>query len=108
MIAKAHDFLYYDTLDHTPERRALADAAVNEALRLRPDLAEVHLALALHLYTCYRDFERARVQIAIAAQSLFNNPDLLELTALIDQVQGRWEQATAGLEKAVELGSAKP
>ncbi|MFY9986977.1 MAG: protein kinase [Chthoniobacterales bacterium] len=99
LIAKAHDFLYFDKLDHTPERRALGDAAVNEALRLRPDLAEVHLAVAFHLYTCYSDFERARVQIAIAAQSLFNSPDLLELTAQIDQVQGRWEQATAGLEK---------
>jgi serine/threonine protein kinase/Tfp pilus assembly protein PilF len=108
LIAKAHDFLYDDQLDHTPERRALADAAVNEALRLRPDLAEVHLATALHLYTCYGDFERARVQIAIAAQSLFNSPDLLELTALIDQVQGRWEQATAGLERAASLDPRNP
>jgi adenylate cyclase len=43
-VAKAHDFLYFDRLDHTPARRALGDAAVNEALRLRPDLPEVHLA----------------------------------------------------------------
>ena len=70
MIAKAHDYLYSDQVDRTPERRALGDAAVNEALRLRPDLAEVHLAAAFHLYICYRDFERARVQIAIAAQAL--------------------------------------
>jgi TolB-like protein len=108
MIAKAHDFLYDDKIDHTAERRALGDAAVNEALRLRPDLAEVHLALALHLYTCYGDFERARVQIAIAAQSLFNSPDLLELTAQIDRIQGRWEQATAGLEKAASLDPRNP
>ena len=108
LIAKAHDFLYDDQLDHTPETRALADAALNEALRLRPDLAEVHLAIALHLYTCYGDVERARVQIDIAAQSLFNSPDLLELTALIDQVQGRWEQATAGLERAASLDPRNP
>src|ERR1700733_6799458 len=108
MMAKAHDFLYGDQIDHTSERRALGDAAVNEALRLRPDLAEVHLALALHLYTCYGDFERARVQIAIASKSLFNSPDLLELTAQIDRIQGRWEQATAGLEKAVSLDPRNP
>jgi len=35
LIAKAHDILYSDLLDHTPERRSLGDAAVNEALRLR-------------------------------------------------------------------------
>ena len=108
LIAKAHDFLYSDLLDHTPERRALGDAAVNEALRLQPDLPEVHLAAAFHSYACYKDFERAGVQLAIAAQSLSNSPDLLELMALIDQVQGRWEEATTGLEKAVTLDPRNP
>jgi tetratricopeptide (TPR) repeat protein len=108
MIAKAHDYLYFDRVDHTPERRNLGDAAVNEALRLRPDLAEVHLAAAIHLFYCYRDFERARVQLAIAAQTLPNNPDLLQLTASIDQVQGRWEKATAGMERATTLDPRNP
>jgi TolB-like protein len=103
LIAKAHDFLYSDGLDQTPERRVLGDAAVNEALRLRPDLSEVHLALAFHLYSCYRDFERARVQIAMATRGLSNNPDILELTALIDRTQGHWEKSTSGLEKAETL-----
>ena len=100
--------LYGDWIDHTPERRARADAAVNEALRLRPDLPEAHLALANHLYYCYRDFERARVQIEIAAQTLLNNPDVLEVKALIDRVQGRWEKAIVGLEKAVTLDPQNP
>jgi serine/threonine protein kinase len=95
LIAKAHDFLYFDQLDHTKERRALGDAAVNEALRIRPDLAEAHLAAAFHLYRCYRDFERARVQIAIAARTLSSNPHLLELAAMIDWRQGRWERSIA-------------
>jgi TolB-like protein len=103
MIAKAHDYLYSDQVDRTPERRALGDAAVNEALRLRPDLAEVHLAAAFHLFSCYRDFERARVQIAIAARALPNNSDLLQLSAFIDRVQGRWEKATASLDRAASL-----
>jgi serine/threonine protein kinase/Flp pilus assembly protein TadD len=108
MIAKAHDYLYFDQVDRTPERRTLGDAAVNEALRLRPDLAEVHLSAAFHLYACYRDFERARVQIAIASQTLPNNPDLLELTALIDRVRGRWEKATVALERAATLDPRNP
>ncbi len=108
MIAKAHDYLYFDGVDHTPERRALGDAAVDEALLLRPDIAEVHLAAAFHLFYCYRDFERARVQIAIAAETLPNHPDLLQLLALIDQVQGRWEMSTAGLERAATLDPRNP
>jgi len=108
LVAKAHDMLYVDRIDRTQERRALGDAAVVEALRLRPDLSEAHLAYANHLYYCYRDFERARVQIAIAAQALPNNLDVLELTALLDQVQGRWEKAVAALERATALDPRNP
>ena len=49
LIAKAHDDLHSWNFDNTTERRALGDAAVNEALRLRPDLPEVHLTAAYHL-----------------------------------------------------------
>ena len=108
LMAKANDILYFQQLDRTPGRRALADATVNDALRLRPDLPEVHLAVAIHAYTCYRDYERARNQIAIAAQALPNNPVLLELIALIDQAHGKWEEATAGLEKATALDPQNP
>jgi TolB-like protein len=48
LLANAHDSLYNGNFDNTtvdfdrtPERRALGDAAIAEALRLRPDLAEV-------------------------------------------------------------------
>jgi tetratricopeptide (TPR) repeat protein len=63
--------------------------------------------MALHLYY-YGDFERARVQLAIAAQALPNNPDVLQVTAAIDQVQGHWEKATAGLERAATLDPRNP
>ena len=106
-MADAHGLLYEQRIDHTPERRALGDAALNEALRLRPDLPEVHLALASHLYEL-RDFERARVQIAIAAKALPNNPALLHLAAVLDRHQGRWEKATAGLERAATLDPRNP
>jgi tetratricopeptide (TPR) repeat protein len=108
LIAKAHDLLYFGLLDYTPERRALGDAAVDKALRLRPDLPEAHFAAALHYYTCYRDFERARTHISIAAKFSPNDPELLQVTAIIDQAQGRWEHATTALEKAVNLDPRNP
>ena len=63
--AEAHDVIYF-FYDSNPERRALADAAVNSALRLEPNLPEVHLAYATHLYRGYRDYARAKAQLAIA------------------------------------------
>ena len=107
-MADAHGLLYVRRIDHTPERRALSDTAINEAVRLRPDLAEVHLAMAWHLWDCYRDIERARVRIAIAAKVLPNNPDLLHLAAVLDRHQGRWDKATAGLERAATLDPRNP
>jgi TolB-like protein len=108
LAAKAHDYLYYDEIDHTPERRALGDAAVSKALRLRPDLAEAHLAAARHFYRGYRDFDKARAEIAIAAKAALDNPDVFHLTALIDKHQGHWQTATAGLERATTLDPRNP
>jgi tetratricopeptide (TPR) repeat protein len=115
LLAHAHDYLYNGTFantnvdfDRTPERRALGDAAIAEALRLRPDLPEVHLATAFHLYACYRDYERARVQIAIAQRALPNSPDALALTANLDRRQGRWLESTTALQKAIILDPRNP
>jgi hypothetical protein len=70
LLANAHDDLYNADFDKSPERRALGDAIIDQALRLGPDLPEVHLAAAFHRYACYRDYQRARVQIAIAERQL--------------------------------------
>src|SRR5438034_1723552 len=49
-LAFVHDLVYREETDHTPERLALAKAAIDSAFRLRPDSGEAHLALAWHLF----------------------------------------------------------
>jgi serine/threonine protein kinase/Flp pilus assembly protein TadD len=108
LIVKAHYWLYTMQLERTVDARALGKVAIDEAMRLRPDLPEVHLAAAFHLYACYRDYERALVQIRIAQRSLPNNPDALALTARIACRRGRWEEATRGLQNALGLDPRNP
>jgi serine/threonine protein kinase len=108
LMARAHDALYADEFDRTPERRSLGDAAVKQALRLRPDLPEVTLEAAFHLYTCYQDYEGARTRIDLAATKLPNNPELFALIAKLDRRQGNWERAITGFEKAVSLDPRNP
>jgi serine/threonine protein kinase/tetratricopeptide (TPR) repeat protein len=103
LLAHAHDYLYQFFYDHTPERRAKAEAAINEAMRLRPDLPETRLALASHLYMVEGDYERARTQVAIAQEMFPNSPEALVMLARIDRRQGRWGDSMKNLEKAVEL-----
>jgi len=109
-LAFVHDLIYngdtwfhHRETDHTPARLALAKAAIDSAFRLRPDSGEAHLALAWHLYWGYADYDRARAELALAQQSLPNNPQAFELAGLIDRRQGRWAEATHNLERACEL-----
>jgi TolB-like protein/predicted Zn-dependent protease len=98
--AEVQDYLYL-TYDCTPERLASAEAAINNALRLQPDLPEVHLAYAQYLYNAYRDYERARVQLAFAKRSLVNNPEAILLEAAIDRRQGNLEKAIERLNELI-------
>ena len=107
LIVKANDWLYLRKFD-LAERRAQGDAAVNQAVRIKPDLPEVYLAAAFHNYICYRDYERARVQIEIARQALPNSADVFALTGYLDRRQGRWSQSTKSLEEASDLDPRNP
>src|SRR5205814_8855960 len=81
---------------------ALAKSAIDSAFRLRPDSGEAHLALAWHLgYSS--DYDRARAELALAQQSLPNNPRVYELAGSMDHSQRRWADATQNLERACEL-----
>ena len=102
-LARAHDIIYFLGIDHTPARLASADAAVQAALRLRPNAGEAHLALAQHLYWGYRDYDRAREELAIAQRVLPNEPLALVLAGYIDRRQSRWDESTQELERALEL-----
>jgi hypothetical protein len=86
--ARAHTDLYAWRFDRTLDRRGLGDAAVSEALRLRPDLPETHLTAAFHLFACYHDFKKARVQIAIAERTFPNSPYAIRALARVDRPQG--------------------
>jgi TolB-like protein/Flp pilus assembly protein TadD len=102
-LARAHDLIYFHGIDHTPARLALAEVAVQTALRLRPSAGEAHLALAQHLYWGYRDYDRARQELALALRALPNEPLVFLLAGYIDRRQGRWEQSIKEMERALEL-----
>jgi TolB-like protein/Tfp pilus assembly protein PilF len=102
-LASAHDHLHVLGFDHTPARLALAEAAIQAAFRLRPDAGEAHLARAENLYRGYRDYGGALAELEVARQSLPNDALVFQLMAFIQRRQGRWEEATRNMERAVEL-----
>lgn len=102
-LAYTHGFLYFLGLDHTPERRALAEAAIQDALRLRPDAGEAHLARAENFYRVDLDYGRALAELEAARRTLPNDARVFELTGYIQRRQGRLEEALHNLERALEL-----
>src|SRR6266550_2938624 len=102
-LAEAHDLIYFFGSDHTPARLALANTAIQTALRLRPDSGEAHLAVAEHLYRGYRDHDGALAELTVARRALPNEPLVFELTGFITRRQGRWEESTTDLKRALEL-----
>ncbi len=103
----AHDLLYNGS-DPTPARRALGDAAIQAALHLQPDLPDVHLAYAYHLFYCYRDYDQARKHLDIAKTGLPNNPEAIELQGYMDRRQGRFQEAVNEFKAAFEVDPQNP
>jgi TolB-like protein/class 3 adenylate cyclase/Tfp pilus assembly protein PilF len=102
-LAYTNDQLYFIGGDHTPARRALAEAAVEAAFRLRPDAGEAHLARAENLYRGYLDYDGALAELEIARQTLPNSPHVFELTGYIFRRRSKHEEGLQNLRRALEL-----
>ena len=103
LLARVHGDTYWQGFDHTAARLDLARVALQSAMRLEPEGGDVHLALASYYYHGFRDYERARSELAIARRTLPNSTEVFEYTGYIDRRQGRWEEATRNLQRALEL-----
>src|SRR5205809_7228871 len=84
-VARANALLYFFDLDPTPERITLAENAVNNALRLRPDSAEGHFARADYVFRCLRDYDRALEELAVARPGLPNSTPFFILSGYINR-----------------------
>jgi serine/threonine protein kinase/tetratricopeptide (TPR) repeat protein len=102
-LAAAHDKIYFLGFDHSDARLNLAETTIQSVRRRRPESGEIHLALAHHLYWAYRDYNRAKAELAIARRSLPNESRIPLLTGYIDRRQGHWEKSLEEMKQALEL-----
>ena len=103
LLSRVQGALYWTGHDHTPVRLNLANAAVQTALRLQPESGEAHRALATYYYYGFRDYARARSELAIARRTLPNDAEVFLYAGLIDRREGHWEDSTRNIERALEL-----
>ena len=103
MLAQAHMRMYWQFPPHSEVRLAAAKAAAEQALALQPDLGEAHVALGLYWYYGHRDYAQALQQLDLARKALPNSVSVEFYAAAIARRQGRWDDAIAGLQRAIVL-----
>jgi len=103
-LSLAHDQQYFLTgSDHTPARLAMAQSALDAALRLRPDGGEAHVTRAEFLYRIHLDYDGALAELEIARRTLPNDPHVFELTGYILRRRGKQEEALKYINRALTI-----
>jgi TolB-like protein/Flp pilus assembly protein TadD len=91
------------TFELTPERRQKALHLAERALQLQPDLPEAHLARGFSYYYGDNNYDAALKEFEIAKDGLPNESEVYLALGAIQRRQGKWDESTANLEKAVAL-----
>src|SRR5437762_3975317 len=102
-LVYAHDTFYGISTDHTPERLALAEQALQAVSRLKPDAGETHLARASHLYRAYRDYDGSLDELEVVRGKVPNATEIFDLTAAIARRRGAHEAGVRNFQRAAEL-----
>ncbi|MFX0198151.1 MAG: protein kinase [Candidatus Hodarchaeota archaeon] len=107
-LSRSHVFMYHLFYDRSEERLALAEQAIDKAVKLNPDLPEVHVALGWYYYQGYLDYNRALKEFAIARKSQPKNSDLLLGIGAVQRRQGKFDQAVDNMQEAADLDPLSP
>jgi tetratricopeptide (TPR) repeat protein len=101
-LSRSHSLLFFIG-DATPARRAAAEKALAEAMRLQPDLAETRLAQAYLQYWVIRDYAGALEMMRQLRTAWPNNDEVLQAMAFISARLGQWKESLDEIRQALAL-----
>jgi eukaryotic-like serine/threonine-protein kinase len=101
-LARVHE-LFFLFWDRSEGRLAKEKTAADQAVKLRPDLAEGHLALGDYYFRGHLDYGRALQEFETGRRLQPNNGDIYSALGLVHCRQGRWAEALADQKRAVDL-----
>jgi DNA-binding SARP family transcriptional activator/TolB-like protein/Flp pilus assembly protein TadD len=102
-LAHVHTLLHWYGHDRTPGRLAQAEAALETARRLDPDLPEVHMAAGRYHYFGRSDSEAALREFAAAERLLPGDAEVRIAIGYAQRRQGRFAEALRTLESVIPL-----
>ena len=107
-LGVAHLNIYWFQGDDSPHRLEMAKAVIDTALALDPKLAAGYRATATYYYRTKLDYPRALDALAVAERLAPNDPNALDLKALIERRQNRWAESISDEEHASRLDPRNP
>ncbi len=107
-LADIHSDIYFDFGDATPTRRAASRLALDNALRLGPDLPDTQRAEGGFKYYVERDYAGARIIYERLYQQWPNHAEIEHALGLILRRTGVWDEAKIHLGRAIALDPGSP
>jgi TolB-like protein/class 3 adenylate cyclase len=107
-LADIHADIFFDFGDATPARRAAARLALDNALRLGPDLPDTQRAEGGFKYYIERDYAGARKIYERLYEKWPNDADIEQALGLILRRTGVWDEAKTHLSRSIELDPGSP
>ena len=101
-LSRSHSLIFFH-YDKTPSRRASAEKALNEAIRLQPDLTDAQLARGYFQYWVEHNYQGALTLMQQLRSSLPNNAEILQIISFISARLGKWQDSVDSINKAVTL-----
>ena len=93
-LSRAHSMMYSDYYDRTENRLAMAKAAIDTALRLKPELPEAHISLGFYYYSIL-NFDKAMEQFQLVRDDRPDDSHLLSSMAGLMRRKGEFDKALA-------------
>src|SRR3954469_940835 len=98
----------YATYDPTAVRLAEAKRALDNAMKLQPDLGDAWFALGLYRYRALTDYDGALKAFEEAIERGVNRAMSLEFSGYVKRRQGKWEDALAVHAQSAALDPRNP
>ena len=108
LLARLNASEFFSGDDTSEKRRMATRAALDTAVRLQPDLAEVQLAQGYYQYYVERDYDGAAGRFKELLAKWPSNAEIVEALGLILRRQGHWQEGAAFLDRAVVLDPLSP
>ena len=110
-LSRAHSFNYHGVYmatlqDRSAARRSSARKAIEEAVTLAPDAADVRLSRGYYLQYCERDYPGAAAEFTQVVRLQPNSPEPFLALGGLQLAQGKWTDALASFRRAVALDPA--